>query len=337
MERKVRRRGSGFTLIELLVVVAIIALLVSILLPSLGLARRNARATVCMSNMRSLSMGAFTYVSEYGCYPPSLSNYAHGLSAATIALRWEAGKDWLGIGDQSGTYTPADPGNPYSGNPKGFDAAPALGVLFRNVNSEKVYRCPDDWPGQRDPGALLGGGGNGKFSYTMFSMLGCRPPEKILPRFADKTSGPSRGATPTLTRMPPPSLAAVPLFVEETPADINNRDGHMEGNFNFDLDSVVSRHPSSSNRMGRDPSASSALKVFLQDSTNIGFADGHVKRVKVNFGFKLSDVTPTAAGGLGLDGIPYTAEGLLWYYGLEYREEIDFNKPTHEVFVVQIP
>ncbi len=80
MERKARRRGPAFTLIELLVVVAIIALLISILLPSLGLARRNARGAVCMSNMRSLSQGAFTYVAEYGCYPPSLTNYAKGLS-----------------------------------------------------------------------------------------------------------------------------------------------------------------------------------------------------------------------------------------------------------------
>jgi len=334
MKRKSRRRGPAFTLIELLVVVAIIALLVSILLPSLGLARRSARAAVCMSNLRSLSMGAFTYVSEYGCYPPSLSNYAHGQSTATVNLRWQAGKDWLGIGDQAGTYTPADPGNPYSGNPAGFDAAPTLGVLFRNVNSEKVYLCPDDHPGQRDPDpdAMLGGGGNGKFSYTMFSMLGCRPPEKILPRMADKTSGPSRGPAAALTRMPPPSLAAVPLFVEETPADINDTNGHMEGNFNFGTDRVVSRHPSGSNRLGYQRGE---LKSFMQDSTNIGFADGHVKRVKVNFRFTAADVQPTTVtGGKGLDGIPDNAEGLLWYYGLEYREVDD---KTGEVYVLQIP
>ena len=51
----------GFTLIELLVVVAIIAVLVAILLPSLQRARSMARQVTCLSNMRNFAMGAQMY------------------------------------------------------------------------------------------------------------------------------------------------------------------------------------------------------------------------------------------------------------------------------------
>ena len=70
-----RRRGdnlaAGFTLIELLVVVAIIALLISILLPSLSRAKEQAKIAVCLSNERSLGQAAKQYQIEdsSGDYP----------------------------------------------------------------------------------------------------------------------------------------------------------------------------------------------------------------------------------------------------------------------------
>lgn len=52
----------GFTLIELLVVVGIIALLVSILLPSLSQARGQARGALCLSNLKQVGSGLWMYV-----------------------------------------------------------------------------------------------------------------------------------------------------------------------------------------------------------------------------------------------------------------------------------
>lgn len=67
--RKLRWRRSsrlGFTLIELLIVIAIIALLISILLPALQAAREEGKRTVCQSNMRSIGTGVSSYLGGDG-------------------------------------------------------------------------------------------------------------------------------------------------------------------------------------------------------------------------------------------------------------------------------
>jgi prepilin-type N-terminal cleavage/methylation domain-containing protein len=53
------RLKVGFTLIELLVVISIIALLMGILMPVLGRAREAARCTICMGNVRRISMAGY--------------------------------------------------------------------------------------------------------------------------------------------------------------------------------------------------------------------------------------------------------------------------------------
>lgn len=59
------RQRQGFTLIELLVVIAIIAILAAILFPVFAQAREQARKTVCLSNMKQVSLGVVMYTQDY--------------------------------------------------------------------------------------------------------------------------------------------------------------------------------------------------------------------------------------------------------------------------------
>jgi len=72
MSRVLFRRSipAAFTLIELLVVVSIIALLISILLPSLKNARVQAQTVACAANLKSISVPMFSYQTENRGYLP---------------------------------------------------------------------------------------------------------------------------------------------------------------------------------------------------------------------------------------------------------------------------
>lgn len=100
---KITRLGdltNGFTLLELLVTISVIALLVSLLLPSLAKAKSNARAIQCKATLKRLSLGIYLYVDQYEVYPPDYFDYPTRNGGVYHAL------DYLGY-----SITPQVPGS----------------------------------------------------------------------------------------------------------------------------------------------------------------------------------------------------------------------------------
>jgi prepilin-type N-terminal cleavage/methylation domain-containing protein len=89
------KTGGAFTLIELLVVISIIALLVGILLPALGAARRTAKRAVCASNARQQAIASVSYATDNGEYlPPTLLSGAQKNRVADIPGLYVTGRPW---------------------------------------------------------------------------------------------------------------------------------------------------------------------------------------------------------------------------------------------------
>jgi prepilin-type N-terminal cleavage/methylation domain-containing protein/prepilin-type processing-associated H-X9-DG protein len=86
-----RSRRGGFTLVELLVVIGIIAILISIILPSLSKARAAAARTACQSNLRQLVIATHMFAQEHGgCIPQAYNNGSGTMKGYNTIV----GKSW---------------------------------------------------------------------------------------------------------------------------------------------------------------------------------------------------------------------------------------------------
>lgn len=198
--------ARGFTLIDVLVSMAVIAILVGLLVPTLGRVQETSRRVVCQSNVRQVGLGLIMYADDFkGLLPTSRfvqsssqsRDSTNNAPQRTVTLRV-----------------------PEEEQQRGRSSWDGLGLLFQAeyLPASKVFYCPSHW---------------GENPYTRYSLQWSQSGGEIICNYHYRGEGPTKpgsgsapyGQTTTALFLIDPAQSSLVADGMETRSDYNHRVG----------------------------------------------------------------------------------------------------------------